>query len=38
LEENFLSEIPGTVFIGISQGGAIVRSDAQMFQFVLTAS
>jgi hypothetical protein len=38
LEENFLIEVPGTVFIGLSQGGAIGCSDAQMFQFALTAS
>jgi hypothetical protein len=38
LKENFLIEFPGTVFIGISQGGAIGRSDAQMFQFPLAAS
>jgi len=38
LEKNFLIEFPGTVSIGISQGGAIGRRDAQMFQFALTAS
>src|SRR4030042_2175006 len=30
LEENFLIELPGTVLIGISEGGAIGCSDAQM--------
>ena len=38
LEENFLIQLPGTVFIGISQGGAVGRSDAQMVQFPLAAS
>jgi hypothetical protein len=38
LEKNFLIQLPGTVLIGISQGGAIGRSDAQMLQFALTAS
>jgi hypothetical protein len=38
LEENFLIEFPGTVFIGISEGRAIGHSDAQVLQFALTAS
>jgi hypothetical protein len=38
LEKNFLIQLPGTVFIGISQGGAMGYTDAQMLQFTLTAS
>jgi hypothetical protein len=38
LEEDSLIQFPGTVFIGISQGGAIGGRETQMFQFALTAS
>jgi hypothetical protein len=38
LEKNLLIQLPRTVFIGIGQGGAIGRSDAQMLQFSLAAS
>jgi hypothetical protein len=38
LEEDLFIELPGTVSIGISQGGTIGCTDAQMFQFPLTAS
>ena len=38
LEEDFLIELPRTVLVGISQGGAMGRRDAQMLQFPLTAS
>jgi len=38
LMENLLVELPGTVLIGISQGGMAWSSNAQMFQLPLTAS
>jgi hypothetical protein len=38
LEKHALIELPGTVFIGIGQGGATGSRDSKMFQFPLTAS
>jgi hypothetical protein len=37
-KEHLLIQLPRTVFIGISQGGMGRSSNAQMFQFTLTAS
>jgi hypothetical protein len=38
LQRDALVELPGTMLIGISQGGTTRCADAQMFQFSLTAS
>lgn len=37
-EEDLLIQLPGAMGVGIGQGGMAGGSDAQMFQFSLTAS
>jgi hypothetical protein len=38
LEKNLLIKLPGTMLVGIGEGGSLGGGDSQMFQFALTAS
>jgi len=38
LKKDLFVKLPGAMFIGISQGGAIGRTNPKIFQFTLTAS